>query len=96
MRHDSCGVVLLVCLLMKSAPQVGLSKGTSRHFVPAGGAGQVGRVENSAKVLQFSARSVSCLAFPWAMCLALDGRGEGAFAHSPSRVPILYRSFASL
>ena len=43
MRHDSCGVVLLVCLLMKSAPWVGLSKGTSRHFVTAGGAGQVGR-----------------------------------------------------
>ena len=45
MSHDSCGVVLLVCLLMKSAPQVGLSKGTSRNFVPAGDAGQVGRVE---------------------------------------------------
>ena len=43
MRHNSCGVVLLVCLLMKSAPWVGLSKGTSRHFVTAGGAGQVGR-----------------------------------------------------
>ena len=45
MRHNSCGVVLLVCLLMKSAPWVGLSKGTSRHFVTAGGAGQVGRVD---------------------------------------------------
>ena len=43
MRHNSCGVVLLVCLLMKSAPWVGLAKGTSRHFVTAGGAGQVGR-----------------------------------------------------
>ena len=45
MRHNSCGVVLLVCLLMKSAPQVELSKGTSCHFAAAGGAGQVGRVE---------------------------------------------------
>ena len=42
MRHDSCGVVLLVCLLMKSAPQVGLLKGTSHHFVTAGGAGKWG------------------------------------------------------
>ena len=39
MHHDSCGVVLLVCLLMKSAPQMG-----AVESVTAGGAGQVGRV----------------------------------------------------
>ena len=46
MRHDSCRVVLLVCLLMKSVPQVGAA--VERDFPPLRhrrGAGQVGRVE---------------------------------------------------
>ena len=46
MRHDSCGVVLLVCLLMKSAPQMGA---VERDFPPLrhrqkGGGNGAGRI----------------------------------------------------
>ncbi|KXB77076.1 hypothetical protein HMPREF3185_00201 [Porphyromonas somerae] len=67
---------------------MGLSKGTSRHFVTAGGAGQVGRVELCKDTINRGCE-VSRLAFPWAMSLASGGCGEGAFACFP-RAYLLY------
>lgn len=60
------------------------------------GASRAGRILQT-KVLQISARSVSRLAFPWAMSLALDGRGDGVFACFPRAYLLYYyiRSFAS-
>ena len=61
MRHDSCGVVLLVCLLMKSAPQMGA---VERDFPPLRHR-QKGGGKGAGRILQRYSKSQLAVSAVW-------------------------------